>query len=166
MDTPLTDKLNVVGTTPSPPRGSSRWTPLDVLRACPSTSRHVDCLVASWTPDRMPLAIRKRHRVPFIQPLWAIPLNDLFHAVGEPVLGQAQDLSIGGVSFWHKAAITTKHVALSFSSDQTDLPWIVTRLKWCRFKDDGTYVSGGLFVCTVWLSECFPQPKAEEVPTR
>ena len=104
-------------------------------------------LVASWHVSERLLQNRKWHRVALSQSFAITPLND----TDEPqnaatAVASGRDISLGGIAFTHVNPLPHRLVAITFASDVTNVVSIVTRLKWCRFRQDGSYLSGGKFL--------------------
>lgn len=53
------------------------------------------------------------------------------------------DISRSGVGFSHAEPLPYRLVQIAFESDDPSSPVLVVRLQWCRFRDPGTYESGG-----------------------
>jgi hypothetical protein len=75
------------------------------------------------------------------------PLDeDLEQPLDTPFVAWGKDLSIHGLSFVHEGALPYRVVNIAFESAETGRIEFVARLKWCRFRRDGLYESGGQFL--------------------
>ncbi len=63
------------------------------------------------------------------------------------------DISLTGLSFTHEEPLAERKVAVSFLFDDGPLDSVVTLLRWCRFRRDGFYQTGGLFLRAIALGD-------------
>jgi hypothetical protein len=125
---------------------------LAILRGIPE----VECLlaggvVASWHSSFASLHSRRWHRVAYDKPLLITPLDDVDERPSERAfVAQGRDLSLSGFSFCHPHPLASRKVVVRFwTEDPSDGEGILAILRWCRFRRDGSYQSGGQFVrCT------------------
>jgi hypothetical protein len=127
---------------------------LDVLQRIPE----MDCLftggvVASWHASFGSLHSRRWHRVAYDKPLLITPLDDLTERPSERAfVAQGRDLSLAGLSFCHPHPLASRKVIVRFrAEDPSAGEAILATLRWCRFRRDGSYQSGGQFVRCVPL---------------
>ena len=78
------------------------------------------------------------------------PLDDAGHGrTGESFTVTGREISLVGVSFTHPRPLAARHVAVTFHLADGTTESIVTRLRWCRFRRDGMYLSGGQFLHSI-----------------
>jgi hypothetical protein len=121
---------------------------LAILRGIPEAERLLGGVVASWHSSLGSLHARRSHRVAFEKPLLITPLDDLTERPAEePFVVQARDLSLAGISFVHPRPLASRKVIVQFRvEDPSAEAGILTILRWCRFRRDASYQSGGQFV--------------------
>jgi hypothetical protein len=125
-------------------RGSDALT---VLLQFPEVEALADRVVASWHSSNASLQSRRWHRAKFDRPLKVTPLDALLEApAGAPLAVIGHDISLAGMSFIHVQPLAARKVAVAFHLDDGTSASILTILKWCRFRRDGIYQSGGQFV--------------------
>jgi hypothetical protein len=127
---------------------------LAILRGIPE----VECLlrgtvVASWHASFGSLHSRRWHRVAYDRPLLITPLDDVTERPSERAfVAQGRDLSLAGLSFCHPHPLASRKVIVRFrAEDPSAGEAILATLRWCRFRRDGSYQSGGQFVRCVPL---------------
>jgi hypothetical protein len=135
--------------------------PLHVLRRIPEVSALAEGLVASWHSSLASLQSRRWHRAKFDKPLRVTALDDQTEMpAGIPMLVVGHDISLAGLSFIHSQPLAARKVAIAFQIDETTWESVLTVLKWCRFRRDGLYQSGGEFVRTLAaFDRGFPVPE-------
>ncbi len=121
--------------------------PLSVLLRIPEIESLAEGVVASWHSSLASLQSRRWHRARFEKPLRVTPLDDQTELpVGTPLTVFGHDISLAGLSFIHRQPLAARKVAIAFQVDETTSESVLTILKWCRFRRDGIYQSGGQFV--------------------
>jgi hypothetical protein len=127
---------------------------LEILRGIPE----VECLlrgtvVASWHSSFGSLHSRRWHRVAYDKPLLITPLDDLTERPSERAfVAQGRDLSLAGLSFCHPRPLASRKVIVRFRAEDASAgDGILAILRWCRFRRDGSYQSGGQFAGCVPL---------------
>lgn len=121
--------------------------PLHVLGQIPEVRALADGVVASWHSSLASLQSRRWHRAKFDKPLRVTPLDDQTELpAGAPLVVVGHDISLAGLSFIHSQPLAARKVAIAFQVDETTWETVLTLLKWCRFRRDGLYQSGGQFV--------------------
>jgi hypothetical protein len=137
---------------------------LDVLQRIPE----MDCLftggvVASWHASFGSLHSRRWHRVAYDKPLLITPLDDLGDgAAGRTFVAQGRDLSLSGFSFCHAQPLASRKVIVQFRDEATStVEGLLALLRWCRFRRDGSYQSGGQFVRAIALDGIFSSAESE-----
>ena len=157
------------GTASLPPAPSERLAGgpdprvLDVLRRIPE----MDCLftggvVASWHASFGSLHSRRWHRVAYDKPLLITPLDDLGDSSGRTLVVQGRDLSLSGFSFCHAQPLASRRVIVQFHDEATStVEGLLALLRWCRFRRDGSYQSGGQFVRAIALDGMFSPAESE-----
>jgi len=122
---------------------------LAILRGIPE----VECLlrgglVASWHSSFGSLHSRRWHRVAYTKSLLITPLNDVTEQPSERAfVAQARDISLSGISFCHPQPLASRKVVVRFrAEDPIAGEGILAVLRWCRFRRDGCYQSGGQFL--------------------
>jgi hypothetical protein len=137
---------------------------LDVLQRIPE----MDCLftggvVASWHASFGSLHSRRWHRVAYDKPLLITPLDDLGDgAAGRTLVAQGRDLSLSGFSFCHTQPLASRKVIVQFRDEATStVEGLLALLRWCRFRRDGVYQSGGQFVRAIALDGIFSPAESE-----
>jgi hypothetical protein len=124
--------------------------PLQVLLRIPEVEALADGVVASWHSSLASLQSRRWHRAKFDKPLRVTPLDDQTELpAGIPLAVVGHDISLAGLSFIHSQPLAARKVAVVFQVDETTCESVLTILKWCRFRRDGLYQSGGQFVRTL-----------------
>lgn len=110
----------------------------------------LETIGATWH-RRSPIGFGRRwHRLPFAGQMLVTPLNgDIVDGASFPVTGN--DISVGGISMVHDRPLTHRHVAITFTLADGSQESILTELKWCRFRRDGIYCSGGAFLRVIDL---------------
>jgi hypothetical protein len=124
--------------------------PLHVLLRIPEVEAIADGVVASWHSSLASLQSRRWHRAKYDKPLRVTPLDDqteLPAGIALAVVGH--DISMTGLSFIHTQPLAARKVAIAFQLDDETCGSVLTLLKWCRFRRDGLYQSGGQFVRTL-----------------
>jgi hypothetical protein len=121
---------------------------LALLRDIPEVERLSGGVVASWHSSLGSLHARRWHRVTYDKPLLITPLDDDSERPAQQAfLVRGRDLSLAGISFCHPHPLASRKVVVQFCGDLPDrIAGIVTILRWCRFRRDGSYQSGGQFV--------------------
>jgi hypothetical protein len=91
------------------------------------------------------------------------PLDDFTERPSERAfVVQARDLSLSGVSFCHPQPLASRKVIVRFPvADRSAAEGILTILRWCRFRRDGCYQSGGQFIRCVPLDSGWSLPDAD-----
>jgi hypothetical protein len=76
------------------------------------------------------------------------PLDDATEQPSERAfLVRARDLSLSGLSFCHPRPLASRKVIVRFrAEDPSGSEGILALLRWCRFRRDGSYQSGGQFL--------------------
>ena len=124
--------------------------PLHVLGQIPEVRALADGVVASWHSSLASLQSRRWHRAKFDKPLSVTPLdNQTELPAGTALAVIGHDISLAGLSFIHSQPLAARKVAISFQLDGTTWESVLTLLKWCRFRRDGLYQSGGQFLRTL-----------------
>jgi hypothetical protein len=124
--------------------------PLHVLGQIPEVRALADGVVASWHSSLASLQSRRWHRAKFDKPLRVTPLDDQTELpAGTALAVVGHDISLAGLSFIHSQPLAARKVAISFQLDGTTWESVLTLLKWCRFRRDGLYQSGGQFLRTL-----------------
>jgi hypothetical protein len=127
---------------------------LPVLLRIPEVEALADGVVASWHSANASLQSRRWHRAKFDWPLSVLPLDDRREIpVGPPLAVVGHDISLAGISFIHDRPLAPRKVAVTFQFEDGTSESILTLLKWCRFRRDGVYQSGGQFVRRVTTDE-------------
>jgi hypothetical protein len=126
---------------------------LRILRGVPEVECLLGGVVASWHSSLGSLHSRRWHRVTYDKPILITPLNDLTERPSQKAfLVQAHDLSLSGLSFCHPLPLASRKVIVQFraegqtAADQGAEEGILAILRWCRFRRDGSYQSGGQFL--------------------
>jgi hypothetical protein len=120
------------------------------LRRLPEVEHLVDGFVASWHSGVASIQARRWHRIPFARRLTITPLDDSAHGPsGESFTVTGREISLVGVSFTHTRPLAARHVAVTFHLADGTTESVVTRLRWCRFRRDGVYLSGGQFLHSI-----------------
>jgi len=128
--------------------------PLAVLRRIPEVEALVDGFVASWHSSSASLQSRRWHRTRFQKPLTITPVDDgTVCPAGRPMAVTGHDISLAGLSFTHDQPLAPRKVAVTFQFEDGTCESVLTLLKWCRFRRDGLYQSGGQFLRTIALPE-------------
>jgi hypothetical protein len=121
--------------------------PLRVLLQLPEVEALAEGVVASWHSSLASLQSRRWHRAKFDKPLRVTPLdNQTEMPAGIPLAVIGHDISLAGLSFIHSQPLAARKVAIAFQIDESTCESVLTLLKWCRFRRDGLYQSGGQFV--------------------
>ena len=124
--------------------------PLRVLLRIPEVEALAEGVVASWHSSLASLQSRRWHRAKFDKPLSVTPLdNQTEIPAGIPLAVVGHDISLAGLSFIHSQPLAARKVAIAFQIDDGTCESVLTLLKWCRFRRDGLYQSGGKFVRTL-----------------
>lgn len=124
--------------------------PLRVLLRIPEIEALAEGVVASWHSSLASLQSRRWHRAKYDKPLRVTPLdNQTELPAGIPLAVVGHDISLAGLSFIHNQPLAARKVAIAFQFDGTTCESVLTLLKWCRFRRDGLYQSGGQFVRTL-----------------
>jgi hypothetical protein len=128
---------------------------LAILRGIPEVECLLGGLVASWHSSLGSLHSRRWHRVAYDKALLITPLDDLTERPSqETFLVQARDLSLSGLSFCHPRPLASRKVIVQFRvEDAWAEEGILAMLRWCRFRRDGSYQSGGQFLRAVPLEQ-------------
>lgn len=120
---------------------------LAVLLRFPEVEALADGLVASWHSSNASLQSRRWHRAQFDRPLTVTPLDDRTETpAGATLEASGHDISMAGLSFIHSQPLAARKVAVTFQFDDGTCESVVTLLRWCRFRRDGLYQSGGQFL--------------------
>jgi hypothetical protein len=120
---------------------------LPVLMRIPEVEALADGVVASWHSANASLQSRRWHRAKFDWPLTVTPLDERTELpAGETLAVVGHDISLAGVSFVHDQPLAPRKVAVTFQFEDGTTESLLTLLKWCRFRRDGLYQSGGQFV--------------------
>ena len=128
--------------------------PLAVLRRIPEVVALADGVVASWHSSNASLQSRRWHRTRFEKPLTVTPIDDRTEcAAGQPFAVTGHDISPAGLSFTHDRPLASRKVAVTFSFEDGSRESVLTLLKWCRFRRDGVYQSGGEFLRPIELAD-------------
>jgi hypothetical protein len=136
---------------------------LALLRGIPELAPLFGGAVASWHSSFSSLHSRRWHRVAYDKPLLITPVDDSTDRPSEPaLLVRGRDLSLSGVSFMHPRPLASRKVIVRFESDDpATSSAILAILRWCRFRRDGFYQSGGQFVRGGGPDEGWDLPDAE-----
>ncbi|HET6328886.1 MAG TPA: hypothetical protein VFG04_29655 [Planctomycetaceae bacterium] len=136
---------------------------LTILRGIPEVECLLGGVVASWHSSLASLHSRRWHRVAYDKPLLITPLDDLTERPSEPDFWvQARDLSLAGISFCHPRPLASRKVIIQFpAEDPSAGEGILAILRWCRFRRDGSYQSGGQFVRSAVLNATYPTAESE-----
>jgi hypothetical protein len=109
-------------------------------------------VIVSWHTSTASVDLRRCHRVRFEDPMLITPLaDDLDIPSDDSFPVTARDISLTGVSFIHEKALASRRVGVSFYLGNGEWESVVTALRWCRFRRDGIYQSGGQFLCPISL---------------
>jgi hypothetical protein len=130
---------------------AGRSSELSAMRTFREIERLVAELAASWHASNQVLQRRRWHRVQFSKPLLITPLDADENSVDVGFVVTSRDLSVGGVSFMHERPLIYQKVAVTFPMDDCVSESVVTRLTWCRFTRQGSYLSGGQFIRGITL---------------
>jgi hypothetical protein len=121
--------------------------PLAILLRIPELEVLADGIVASWHSSSASLQSRRWHRAKYEKPLTVTPLDDRTeYPAGVPMAVIGHDISLAGLSFLHDRPLAPRKVAVTFRLEDGTVESVLTLLKWCRFRRDGLYQSGGQFV--------------------
>lgn len=127
--------------------------PLAALRRLPEVQMLVDGSVASWHSSIASMQSRRWHRIVFEEPLIVTPLDDSTNEPsGEAFVATGREISLTGLSFMHQRPLAARKVAVTFQFDDGTSESVVAQLRWCRFRGDGHYQSGGQFLRSIALS--------------
>ena len=139
---------------------------LSILRGIPEVECLLGGVVASWHSSLGSLHSRRWHRVAYDKPLLITPLDDLTERPSQDAfLVQARDLSLSGLSFCHPRPLASRKVIVQFrGEDPSATEGILAILRWCRFRRDGSYQSGGQFVRAVPCRARPGQPPTRNLP--
>lgn len=88
------------------------------------------------TSDRYPLS-----RLFELTP-WDIGANQ---AAGDTLAVVSRNLSLDGLGFYHRDALTARHAIVQLSPG-SDHPALLMKLEWCRFLRPDWYDNGGRFI--------------------
>jgi hypothetical protein len=123
---------------------------LALLRGISEVEPLLGGYVASWHSSQCSLHSRRWHRIAYDKPLLITPLDEVGARPSEcAFVAQGRDLSLSGLSFSHAQPLASRKVIVQFpSEDCAASEGILAILRWCRFRRDGVYQSGGQFVCT------------------
>ena len=164
-----------------PPMGPIPGAPnervLAILRGIPE----VECLLtggmlASWHSSFGSLHSRRWHRVAYNKALLITPLDDATERPSEQsFLALGRDLSLSGCSFCHPKPLASRKVIVRFPAEDPSIgEGVLAVLRWCRYRRDGSYQSGGQFLrCAPvdegffspdWSSDALPRPVTECSP--
>jgi hypothetical protein len=125
---------------------------LAALRGLPEIEFLLDAFVASWHAGGASLQSRRWHRARSARPLVITPLDDVAdEPAGEPFPATGVDLSLAGLSFAHADPLASRRVAVTLTGQQAARESLVVVLRWCRFRRDGQYQSGGRFLRSIVL---------------
>ncbi len=104
-------------------------------------------LLGSWSDNSHVLVTRQWHRLPYEHDIVVTPLCD---ETRQPIFDSFRtagcDLSQGGISFEHPAALPCRYVAATFDVHDNQQCTVEVKLAWCRFTCEGVYRSGGKFL--------------------
>jgi hypothetical protein len=124
--------------------------------ACPDTRRtttdaraHVNSVIRLLLQRTMAVERRRERRYPFPHLVTLIPVApDGTHLTSETTVVVGKQLSLGGLSFFHRQPIPYRRAVVVFElgSHRTAL---LTDLTWCRFTRHGWYENGGRFLQAV-----------------
>jgi hypothetical protein len=133
---------------------------LSALRGIPEIECLLGGAVASWHSSLGSLHSRRWHRVAYDKPLLITPLDDVTERpAANAFLVQGRDLSLSGVSFCHPLPLASRKVIVHFHGDDASATEdLLAMLRWCRFRRDGSYQSGGQFL------RCVPLPSDSSWP--
>lgn len=136
---------------------------LAILRGIPEVQCLLGGVVASWYSSLGSLHSRRWHRVAYNKPLVITPLDDATERPSQRAfLVQARDLSLSGFSFCHPHPLASRKVIVRFGAEDPSAgEGILAILRWCRFRLDGSYQSGGQFVRCAPLDAGGSLPDAE-----
>jgi hypothetical protein len=126
--------------------GSSRRNmtiPVNLLQAADHQALLRD-LTASWHPESTIFDRRRHHRVPCEIDAVLAPLDDQGQAVrSDPLAVMIANLSKCGVGIVHRDPLPHRLAQIEYELASGNLVQLTVRLKWCRFKGDDIYESGG-----------------------
>lgn len=102
---------------------------------------------ASWHNSASLLHDRRSHRVVLKAPLTTAGLersedDGSFRIISDWSDAVGRDVSIDGISFRHSEAIPHRYVAVQMEAAGIN-EILVAKLSWCRYSQNGDYVSGG-----------------------
>lgn len=90
---------------------------------------------------------RRDRRYPYSQWITLYPLNpDYSPRDGGPLTVLGKDISEGGLSFYHTAAVPFRHAIADLVTPGGSRLALLVDLKWCRFTSQGWYENGGRFL--------------------
>jgi hypothetical protein len=134
---------------------------LAILRNIPEVECLLGGVVASWHSSLGSLHSRCWHRVAYEKPLLITPLDDATERPSQRAfIVQGRDLSLSGISFCHPHPLASRKVIVRFGTQEPSaVAGVLAILRWCRFRRDGSYQSGGQFV------RCAPLDSGWSLPT-
>lgn len=101
-------------------------------------------LTASWYSSSIVAERRREHRFPCDLAAVLVPLSNPDGTLaGEPLGVRIQDLSRHGIGIAHPDPMPHRLVLVAFETAAEGAVRLVVRLKWCRFKQNDLYESGG-----------------------
>lgn len=102
------------------------------------------------TPHRTDL--RASIRSPFPVLLRMTPADRHGTLTGPTTTVVGKDISSAGLGFYHHGAVEAKYIVVQFDEAALQGQGLLTRLVWCRFRQDGWYDNGGEFLGFVDLT--------------
>lgn len=120
---------------------------------------------ACWVKSGTVLQSRLAMRTAFAEPIVITPWCEKADCpAGHSLLADGRDVSPTGISFWHRESLPFRTVAVSYRGSGRDetsewsVETLLVRLLWCRFSQNGKYLSGGRFESEIGAE--FGQPLA------
>jgi hypothetical protein len=103
--------------------------------------------LASWRSPSCESELRHELRVSCDERAYLMPLDEgAVVPLEKPLAVQIRDISRHGVGIVHPEVLPYRHVLLRLDPTSGPVVRLVVRLKWCRFKKNGGYESGGPIV--------------------
>ena len=98
--------------------------------------------------------LRSAYRRQFSAILRVFPADRHGNQIGEAFAAIGKDISSSGIGFYHRNPIESKFAIIQNCDAESialSTDGVLTRLVWCRFRQDGIYDSGGEFLRQVEL---------------
>jgi hypothetical protein len=133
---------------------------LALLSRIPEVEPLLGGFVASWHSSQCSLHARRWHRIAYDKPLLITPLDAVGARPSEcAFVAQGRDLSLSGLSFSHAQPLASRKVIVEFPAEAgASSEGILAILRWCRFRRDGVYQTGGQFICATPVVLSAPPP--------